>query len=163
MLEGTKKSSEGYWTESVVSEEITEEDFLKTREVAFEREPTVRKEEPKKRVKKVLVVEPPEEKIPEKKTRKLKMANLEDFFESAEPAPENKKRKKRVWPGGAFFANAFYGVPHPPWIIVKSSTAHHRLQTIVVPQKKESSTEALLPNGLHDRQLTTKLKPKVLL
>ena len=96
MLEGMKKSSEGYWTESVVSEEITEEDFLKTREVAFEREPTVRKEEPKKRVKKVLVVEPPEEKIPEKKTRKLKMASLEDFFESAEPAPENKKRKKRV-------------------------------------------------------------------
>ena len=46
MLEGMKKSSEGYWTESVVSEEITEEDFRKTREVSFEKEPKVR-EEPK--------------------------------------------------------------------------------------------------------------------
>ena len=38
MLAGTKKSSESYWTESITSEEINEEDFRKTREVAFETE-----------------------------------------------------------------------------------------------------------------------------
>jgi hypothetical protein len=47
------------------------------------------------------------------------MASLENFFEVHEEAPENKKRKKRVWPGGAFLANAFPHGPTIPWIIVK--------------------------------------------
>ena len=98
MLEGMKKSSESDWTESITSEEITEEDFLKTREVAFEKEPKVR-EEPKKRVKKVPVEKPPEKKIEETKVvkkQKVTMASLENFFEGHEEAPENKKWKKRV-------------------------------------------------------------------
>ena len=89
MLEGMKKSSESYWTESVVSEEITEEDFRKTREVAFEKEPTVRKE-PKVREDKVLrkavvksakVVD--KGKLVEKKTKKTpKLSSLENFFQN---------------------------------------------------------------------------------
>ena len=115
MLEGMKKSSESYWTESVVSEEITEEDFLKTREVAFEPEITTTK---KVRAKKSDKPEKPVELEPEKTTGrkkivKPKMASLENFFEGVEPAPENKKSKKRVWPGGAFLANASPHGPHP--------------------------------------------------
>jgi hypothetical protein len=99
MLEGMKKSSEGYWTESVVSEEITEEEFLKTREVTMEEDKVLRKAIVKsgKVVDKGILVKKPVEKIPqEKKTKKLKMASLEDFFESSGEAPENKKSKKRV-------------------------------------------------------------------
>ena len=90
MLEGMKKSSEGYWTESVVSEEINEEDFKKTREVAFETEKKVTK------VKKVNPVVEPVEKNPKAKKSNTKFSSLENFFESEEVAPKNKKLKKRV-------------------------------------------------------------------
>lgn len=117
MLEGMKKSSEGYWTESVVSEEITEEDFRKTREVSFEEDKVLRKAI----VKSAKVVD--KGKLVEKKGIP-QMASLENFFEdkdyevgtleeqekfekkrggvlgkkskSTGGAPENKKLKKRV-------------------------------------------------------------------
>ena len=45
--------------------------------------------------------------------------HLKKFLESLWGAPENKKWKKRVWPGGAFLANALPHGPTIPWIIVK--------------------------------------------
>jgi hypothetical protein len=108
MLAGMKKSSESYWTESITSEEINQEDFLKTREVSFEEDKVLHKAV--KRSAKVVdkgkllapkgkLVPAPEKKIEETKVvkkQKVTMASLENFFEVHEEAPENKKRKKRV-------------------------------------------------------------------
>jgi hypothetical protein len=105
MLEGMKKSSESYWTEKVVSEEINQEDFKKTREVTFEEDKVLRKAtvksgkvvdkgkllEPEKatekkvRTKRNDKVSEPVELEPVKATttktkRKPKLSNLEDFF-----------------------------------------------------------------------------------
>ena len=83
LLEGLKKNSQGYWTEKLDVVEITEEEYEKLNEVIFEEEPKVKttKETPKK--------------IPKEK-KPVKFSSLEDFFENEEPAPKNKKLKKRV-------------------------------------------------------------------
>ena len=75
MLEGMKKSSEGYWTESVVSEEINEEDFRKTREVTMAEDKVLRKAV----VKSAKVVDQGKLAEPKPK-RKPKLSSLEDFF-----------------------------------------------------------------------------------
>lgn len=82
MLEGMMQSSQSYWTESVVSEEITEEDFLKTREVTFTEDKVLRKAIVKsgKVVDKGKLVEPV--KPTGKKKGIPKMASLENFFEN---------------------------------------------------------------------------------
>ena len=86
LLEGLKKNSQGYWTEKLDVVEITAEEYEKLNEVVFEDEPKVKtkntvKEAPKKN---------PKEKKP------VRFSSLEDFFDGVEPAPKNKKLKKRV-------------------------------------------------------------------
>ena len=91
MLEGLKKNSQSYWTDKLEVEEITSEEYERLNEVVFDEEP---KEAPKKIPKEQKVV----------KTKPVRFSSLEDFFDGVEPAPKNKKLKKRVWPGGAFFS-----------------------------------------------------------
>ena len=83
MLEGLKKNSQSYWTDKIEVVEITAEEYERLNEVVFDEEPKVKttKEAPKKNP---------------GKTKTPKFSNLEDFFDGAEPAPKNKKLKKRV-------------------------------------------------------------------
>jgi hypothetical protein len=105
MLEGMMQSSRSYWTESVTSEEINEEDFRKTREVTFEEDKVLRKaivksgkvvDKGKLLAPKGKLIEKPVEKNSVAKKNNPKFSSLENFFESSEGAPENKKVKKRV-------------------------------------------------------------------
>ena len=88
LLEGLKKNSQGYWTEKLDVVEITTEEYEKLNEVIFEEEPKVKttKEAPKKNPVGAKPI----------KTKPVRFSSLEDFFDSSEPAPKNKKLKKRV-------------------------------------------------------------------
>lgn len=71
MLEGMKKSSDGYWTEKIEVVEITAEEHWNHH--------TLIEEKPKK--------------VTKTPTKVPKMASLENFFENEEPTPRKKSRK----------------------------------------------------------------------
>ena len=75
-LEGMKKSSDGYWTKKITVEDITREQYEEMNMVVFAKEKVVPKVVPQK-------VNP-------------QFSSLENLFDSSEPAPKNKKSKKRV-------------------------------------------------------------------
>lgn len=111
MLEGMKASSQSYWTEKIEVVEITEEEHRKTREVTFTEDKVLRNAivksskvvsegkllEPeittgkKVRAKKSDKVEEPV-KLVSKKTTRLKMASLEDFFRTESSIGEDDGR-----------------------------------------------------------------------
>ena len=84
-LKGMKKSSDGYWTESMVVTEATEEDYNNWWWGEDEK-PVVAT---RKKIPKVKEVE--EKKPKGRKKSKPEVSGLEEFFESSEEAPENKK------------------------------------------------------------------------
>lgn len=88
MMPGMKMASQGYWVEKVESTEITKEEHEATWGVY---------KEPTKKSEKIIPMTDP---VPEKKSKEKKslpkFSSLENFFESSEVAPENKKLKKRV-------------------------------------------------------------------
>ena len=87
-----KKSSEGVWTESIVSKEITKEEHESSWGV-FKAEPR----KPERKPEKVIpMTDPVPKKNPVTKKSNLKFSSLENFFDGDEPAPKNKKLKKRV-------------------------------------------------------------------
>ena len=89
MLEGMKKASETYWTEKIEVSEVSEEEHLAYWNAPMKEEPTEKKSV-KAKTQKV-------EKKPQKKEKVIpQFSGLENFFESSEPAPKNKKLKKRV-------------------------------------------------------------------
>ena len=103
MLEGLKKNSQSYWTDKIEVVEISSEEYEKKNEVVFD------EEEPKVKTKNTTKAVPATKEAPKKipkeqkvvgakpiKTKPLRFSNLEDFFDSSEPAPKNKKLKKRV-------------------------------------------------------------------
>ena len=98
MMPGMKMASQGYWVDSVESTEITKEEHEGTwgvyKEPAKKPEKVILMSDPPKKIpkvtKKVTKVEPKE------KTKNPKFSSLENFFDSSEGAPENKKRRKRV-------------------------------------------------------------------
>lgn len=105
MLPGMTVASEGYWTESVETTEITEEEHYKTNHVDFRE--TTKKTVDKKTdevlrkaiVKSGKIVDKGKLAVPKSvpAPKKIpKMSSLEDFFVGEDPAPENKKSKKRV-------------------------------------------------------------------
>ena len=105
MMPGMKAASEGYWTESVEVTEITEEEHREANHCIFEDEPKTKRKPVSKKTDEVLrkaivksgkIVD--KGKLVEKPVRKKipKLSSLEDFFVEEDPAPENKKRKKRV-------------------------------------------------------------------
>ena len=91
LLEGLKKNSQGYWTEKLDVVEITTEEYEKLNEVVFE-------EEPKAKTKNTVKEAPKKNSVGAKpiKTKPVRFSSLEDFFDGVEPAPKNKKLKKRV-------------------------------------------------------------------
>lgn len=94
LLEGLKKNSQGYWTEKIEVVEITEEEYEKRNEVVFEPEITTKT---KVGTRKSDKPEKPVKLEPKKATKGIpQFSSLEDFFDSSEPAPKNKKLKKRV-------------------------------------------------------------------
>jgi hypothetical protein len=91
MLSGMKKSSEGTWTESIVSKEITKEEHEASWGV-FKAEPR----KPERKPEKVIPMTDPPKKNPVAKKSNPKFSSLENFFDGDEPAPKNKKPRKRV-------------------------------------------------------------------
>jgi len=81
-LAGLKKSSESYWTEKIVTTEITSEDYQKFYQAKFEEE--------KKEKKQVATEDPPQKKSRKKKVD-IAFSSLEDFFVGT----ETKKGKKK--------------------------------------------------------------------
>ena len=119
MLEGLKKNSQSYWTEKIEVADITAEEYEKLNEVVFD-EPSIDKVlrgalkrsakvihegelVPKKATKTKAGTKKSDKPVevpklePKKATKGIpQFSSLEDFFDGAEPAPKNKKSKKRV-------------------------------------------------------------------
>jgi hypothetical protein len=114
MMPGMKAASEGYWTESVEVTEITEEEHREANHCVFEDEPKTKRKTVDKKTDEVLrkaivksgkIVDkgkmvpktvPVPKAVPAPKKNPVKFSSLENFFDGDDPAPENKKRKKRV-------------------------------------------------------------------